>query len=470
MINLIKAELKKIFHKKSFWVVTFIFILYSLLVNGIYKSMNEEFISNDTYSEMDIDIEYINERLGVLDSNNKDEEFVDIMTDKELYELKQKYNTETEHYLIDTFVYELIYDYYNVKYIIQDDVQEKKIKSEIDELLNGLESKDHKVFIEYERENINNKLKNTMDPISKKVLEATLSLNQFRMDNNISYDWNNFRNRAIRNISNNLYEYFNLKDRDNLSDTDKETLKYLKSEILQNKYALENNQDINNESTLRGVLMNFTSEFGLFILIFVILISGSIVSEEFNKGTIKSLLTKPFKRSTILTSKYLVIIMLLPLIILGMFIINLMIGGLFFGFSSLDIPVVIYDSVKEILITENIFLYNLKLILSILPMYLVLETLCFGISTVMASTSSAVTLTFLFYLVGNIVPNLYKVYKIKALKAFVSLHWDFSYLVNLESNPYGIQTLMSLGIVLIYLVVILCITYAYFIKKDVKNI
>ena len=40
MINLIKGEIKKIFHKKSFLVVTVIFILYCILVNVLYKTID----------------------------------------------------------------------------------------------------------------------------------------------------------------------------------------------------------------------------------------------------------------------------------------------------------------------------------------------------------------------------------------------------------------------------------------------
>ena len=40
MIRLIKGELKKIFHKKSFYIVSIIFILYCILTNVLYKNMN----------------------------------------------------------------------------------------------------------------------------------------------------------------------------------------------------------------------------------------------------------------------------------------------------------------------------------------------------------------------------------------------------------------------------------------------
>ena len=55
----------------------------------------------------------------------------------------------------------------------------------------------------------------------------------------------------------------------------------------------------------------------MFILIFSVIVAGTIVSNEFQKGTIKLLLTRPYSRNKILLSKYIVsIISILIFIIL----------------------------------------------------------------------------------------------------------------------------------------------------------
>ena len=91
-------------------------------------------------------------------------------------------------------------------------------------------------------------------------------------------------------------------------------------------------------------------------------------------------------------------------------------------------------------------------------------------STITTSTSAAITITFLFYLVSEVIKNLALIYNLSILKAFVSVHWDFSYLVNYYNNPFKFEPIHSLLIVLGYISVILCLTYLYFSKKDVKNI
>ena len=96
--------------------------------------------------------------------------------------------------------------------------------------------------------------------------------------------------------------------------------------------------------------------------------------------------------------------------------------------------------------------------------------MAFFISIVTLSTSAATTITFLLYLLGNVLNNLASIYKISIFKYVVSLHWDFSYLVNRIPNPYGYSFSFSLIIIGIYLFIILCLSYLIFIKKDVKNI
>ena len=60
-----------------------------------------------------------------------------------------------------------------------------------------------------------------------------------------------------------------------------------------NKYYIENNIRNIKDYDNRYILVNLLNEYELFILIFIIMISGSIVSDEFNKGTIKLLFNSP---------------------------------------------------------------------------------------------------------------------------------------------------------------------------------
>ena len=186
----------------------------------------------------------------------------------------------------------------------------------------------------------------------------------------------------------------------------------------------------------------------LFILIYVIMIAGSIVSEEYTRGTIKSMFTKPYKRRTILTSKLLVVILFVPVIMLFMSLIEILIGGIILGFDSLSVPVVLY--IHDTLITYPVLGYLASLLLSGIAMYLVIGIVAFMISTITLSTSAAITISFLFYLLANVVSNLALVYDLPVFHLFVSLYWDFSYLVTGSSSPFGVSIGTSVLVILGY--------------------
>ena len=469
MINLIKGEIKKIFHKKSFLVVTVIFILYCILVNVLYKT-----IDNSSPEDYLITIEKSTlEEQNLILNREKESELKTYLENKsllELFDLRASYHSLNSKYLLDKYIYNLLLSKNEAIYLLKDQKKVTTIEQEISNYITHIDEHDEDYFTNLELSNLEKLKSETTDVIALSRYDAKIKLNKYRLENKVPYNPSNYLHQALDFINTNLFEYQNLEAMEVLTKAEQKRQTFLKENILKNEYILKNKLDINNNATLRGSLINFASEFSIFILIYIILISGPIVSEEFNKGTIKNLLTLPFKRSKILLSKYLTVILMLPLIIIAMFLINLIIGTIIFGPSSLSIPIVLYHHTKEIITIENVFSYNFKLLLSVVPEYLTLATFSFALSTITCQTSSAVTLTFMLYLIGNIIRTLYLTYQIKILKFFISLHWDFSYLVNLTPNEFKIKPLVSLSIVVLYIIVILCLTFIYFHKKDVKNI
>lgn len=467
MIRLIKAELKKILHKKSFYIVTILFILYALLTNVIYKDMNEYKLSDEF-----IDITDLENEIKDLDLNNQEDLaiYISNITNIEIEKLVKNSKNSNQVYLIRKHLTPVIEEINENKYSLKDNNRIVELEIEKNNILTKINNNDWQYFANNRIEELKEKIAISQDKESKERLGIYLSLGEYRLKNNISYDQNNYLNNAIEDIEIDLVEYRNLKNKTNLTKDEKERLDNLESMFLKNKYILENKEDINNEGTLRAVLRNFTSEFQIFILIYIVMICGSIVSEEFNKGTIKYLLTKPYKRSTILTSKLLSIFILIPIIILMMILIEVIMGGIILGFDSLNIPIIIYNASESVLVKHSCFGYLFMMLLASIPIYLILSILCFSLSTITCSTSAAITITFLFYLISEVVRNLALIYNFKILKAFVSIHWDFTYLINYQNNPFKFKPIISIWIVLGYICVILCLTYTYFVKKDVKNI
>lgn len=464
MIKLIKAELKKLFHKKSFYIVTMLFVLFSVLINVIYKEMALDY-------ENQVDIQEYKERNASLNLNNEEElqEYIYNLTLIETEELKSQCEDSNCKYMIEQFLFPLIEKSYQEKYFNKDDEEYQKSRNEINDYLDKIKLNDWKYFTNLKIEEINYYLTNSTDDITKTRYQEILKLEQYRLEHNIDYG-DSYLNKAILSLEENLFEFYNLKNRSNLTEEEQDRLAYLEENYLTNHYVLDHQKDVNNHTNLQSVLKNFFSEFGLFILIYIVMISGSIVSEEFNKGTIKYLLTKPYKRSTILTSKILTVLLLIPIIVFMMVFIEIVVGGIILGFSSLSIPVLIYQAAAHSLVETSILIYFVQMFLANLPIYIILSVLCFMLSTITTSTSAAITITFLFYLVSNVIANLAIYYPIKIFKAFIALHWDFSYLIHFNSHPYHMETWLSLVVVLLYISVMLCISFCYFNKKDVKNI
>ena len=350
MFKLIKTEFIKIFKKKSFLVVSLIFILYCLFTNLIYLSINSGTLNDPALDIQELEIE--NNKLNL--SNPDDlNQYVSNLTTIALTKYTEKYSHNTQKYLIEHYLKPVISNYYETKYITKETKNLANIEEEITKIENLIAKENWEYFT---NENISHYQKELQKELSlpvKSRYETLLKIAEYRLQNNIPYDETHYLHNALNDIATDITEYYNLKYQENLTKEEQARYTYITKELQINKYIIEHKADIHNNSNLRAILKNFAQEFDLFILIYVIMLSGSIVSEEFNKGTIKFLLTKPYKRSTILTSKLLTVLLAIPLIVLFMLIIELIIGGLIFGFSSLSVPVVIYNAGH--IITYNIF-------------------------------------------------------------------------------------------------------------------
>lgn len=463
MIRLMHNEIIKLIKKKSFYIVTFIFILFCVLTNIVYRT------PLDNYDTTVVNINELEEENASLNLNNSEDLliYVENLTTMEIERLKDEYSSNVQEYLIDHFLYSYVYQMYEDEYILKNQELYMASLGELEDRISYVSDSDWQYFLDERISYLKTRFNET-EGVEKERYERLLELANYRKENNIPYDDHNYLHNSLEFLEENMVEYINLLNDDDLTSEEKSRLEFLEEEMSIHEYVIETEQDILNDHTLRAVLTNFSGEFGLFILIYVIMVAGSIVSEEYQRGTIKNLLTKPFRRSTILSSKLLVVILFIPLIMLFMSIIEILIGGLILGFDSLFVPVVQY--VNGGLETYSVLGYLFSLLFASLPIYLIVGILAFMLSTITASTSAAITISFLFYLMFNVISNLAALYDFWIFKFFVSLYWDFSYLVTSSPSPFGVSISTSVFVILIYIFIMLCITYVTFGKKDVKNI
>lgn len=474
-MKLVKNELYKILHKRSTKIFLVIAIMFVILINVIYRYSDDLLTYSTTYYEdYDMALNYVsdyeNNSIGDKELYNYYKSFIDT------YDLANNFDSNSwqyQKYMED--YWSLLQDYYRVQ---DEGLDTTNLFNELEELKTNIENDNWEYFVQKDINNINENIeyiKNTLNDPSLNnneklnyekelfVLEEQVKLNEYRLEKGIEYG-NDYLNNAIDAINSSLYGMAEYKYSNDTDST--ETVK----SYYENWYILDEEVDTNNANTLRSVFINFFSEYSFLILIFSIMIAGGIVSDEFNKGTIKSLLIVPHKRSKILFAKYISIIIMI-LVIIGVLIVSeLLIGGILMGFSSLSIPVVVYNITDSALEIINIFGYLGLQILANLPQIILLATLAFACSVIVNSTAFSIVIPFCGIIASELINAFAYAYDIKILNYFVTTNWDFTVYLFGGTSIYGNSVLHAIIVCLVYLLIMLVVTFIVFKRKDIKNI
>ena len=474
-MKLVKNELYKILHKRSTKIFLVIAIMFVILINVIYRYSDDLLIFSTTYYEdYDMALNYVsdyeNNSIGDKELYNYYKSFIDT------YDLANNFDSNSwqyQKYMED--YWSLLQDYYRVQ---DEGLDTTNLFNELEELKTNIENDNWEYFVQKDINNINENIeyiKNTLNDPSLNnneklnyekelfVLEEQVKLNEYRLEKGIEYG-NDYLNNAIDAINSSLYGMAEYKYSNDTDST--ETVK----SYYENWYILDEEVDTNNGQTLRSVFINFFSEYSFLILIFSIMIAGGIVSDEFNKGTIKSLLIVPHKRSKILLAKYISIIIMILLIIGVLIVSELLIGGILMGFSSLSIPVVVYNITDSALEIINIFGYLGLQILANLPQIILLATLAFACSVIVNSTAFSIVIPFCGIIASELINAFAYAYDIKILNYFVTTNWDFTVYLFGGTSIYGNSLLHAIIVCLVYLLIMLVVTFIVFKRKDIKNI
>lgn len=481
-----KNELIKIFKKKSIYITLFVILAFVILTNCIYKF----FYYTGNYEEYsDTYIQYNKEEIAKLDPNKPSDTkmYIDLKTTLDIYDMKQKYEANSwQRSVLSEQVGSQISERNTYLYGENKDSQKvAKIEEEINQTLTKLDQGDWRYFAKNDLEEAKTKLKNleeqkakTEDKQELQSLEIGIQnakvdeeVAQIRMDKDIPYG-NDFRNKALNTYQseakNVINRESNTQELDYAGKQDKNN-SIEKREI--SRYIIENNVDINKSNDVRGILKNLFNEYGLFIIVMIVMIAGTIVSEEFNKGTIKLLLVKPYDRRKILLAKFITVLIMILFSIAVVVIMELIVGGIIFGWNSLSIPILQYNFDTQNLENIHIFTYLGIEILTQLPKLVLLATLAFSCSTLFTNSAVAIAIPLLGYMSADMINMLVIQYKVEFMKFFVSLNWDFKeYLFGKLPTMEGLTLGFSIIICSLYFVAMLIPTFIAFKKKNIKNI
>ena len=493
MINLIRNELTKISKKKGIYITLLVTLGFMILVNVVYKVMPNAY-NNDLSGQ----IKFYEEQLKNLDIKKaEDAEIYEIYkVELDLAKLIQKYGGESswQAEIIRQNGRPLISEIVRYRDILQNEAEYQKSNKKYEILVEKLDKNDWKYFANENLKEIEQSLeeqnkakslstnKAEINQIENQIkqLEIEKQILKWRLEKDICYG-HDYKNQCLSTYKSANSIIMSYEENSNIineqNDNDKE--KYIEKQnyydalekVNISKYDIENGTNRGETNTARGVLLNVISEFEMFIIIMCVMIAGTIVSEEFSKGTVKLLLIKPYKRRTILTSKFITSIIMLIIVMTLVIFMQFIVGGIIHGFDSYQEPAMIYNHDSNKLEEMSIIKYLALQAIGKMPIYILLLTLAFSISTIFANSALAIAITLLGSMSSSMINMLAEQFNLTWIKFFVTPNWDLTqYFFGRLPGIQGLTMGFSITIIAIYMIVMLVPTYILFKKKNIKNI
>ena len=482
MISLIQNELKKIFKKKSLIITLLVTLAFIILTNVIYKID----YGNSYYDYIEEEISFYEEQLKTIDPIKDKDLYAEYKTQVDVYKLVKKYDEKSwQAQIIQSEMRSCISNINYFTYQEKNEAELKAAKAKYDEYIKRLDTDDWRYFAEEELKEKNAKideLKKEQEKTTNKLeikelqnqirgYEISRQIATWRLEKNIPYG-NDYKNNCLNSYMVAMedirsYDFGEIEKNHNSKKQyyeDQETAAI-------NKYDIENGTTVGDTSSAKGILLSTFDEYEIFLIVMFMMTAGVIVSEEFSKGTIKLLLIKPYKRSTILASKFITSIIVAIIVIILVILMQFVVGGLIQGFDSFKDPTIIYDhtinNVKQI----NTIQYLAMQALGKAPMYILLMTLAFAFSTIFTNSALAITISLLGYMGSSVINMLALNLKLNWIKYFVTPNWNLTeYFWGGIPTFEGITLPFSIAIIVIYMVIMLVPTFIIFQKKNIKNI
>lgn len=474
MISLIKNELIKIFHKKGLYI-------YGIIILAIFSLMIvfDKFVN---INETSLDMIYETREKGLenYDLSNKDEIewYVDEKNLIDTYKLKKGYDSNSaEYYYIENTIYETIMAMNRAKYIEKDEEQYEMYKTQYDEQVKRLDNFDWKVDVlkekeayELEIEELNNSNDNS-ETVSVRIKELNFKLDgiEYRLKNDVAPSFSNASMLVDNYVSNAIqYESIN-KDESKLLNNEELMQKRMVERAYNiTKYKIDNNIVPDDDMTMQEDFYSEIESSTMFYVIAMVIIAGGIFAEEFNKGTIKQLLVRPFTRAQIYVSKVIAVFVALFISILVFCVLVFIYDFIQYGdISSFLNPIIDYSFKTGEIIKYNTFSYVCLRLIAILPQLIILTLVCIFTGIVSTSTVGAVISVFGLQFVNGLVSSFVS----EKITSFLPMNcWDFTSFLTygVSSNKYGTLG-SSLFICVLTMIALYILGRMLFGKKDIKN-
>lgn len=387
------------------------------------------------------------ERLSQLDYKNPKDyaEYIEVKTNLEVAELCNEFKDDSwQCEIIQSYVSPVIREYNQYKYSIEDKSQddlkkEEELKQEYDELAKKLKSDDWRYFANKNKDEIQSQINATKETLAtiednsaKKEIEEQMKQYEmqmqcvnWRLEKDIPYGTNYLSNQINMYSNYSMYSMENETNLENKHSQKREKQRYIEKANLA-KYDIENMSYTGDSNNAKGMLEDTFESYEMIIIVVIVMIAGVMISEEFNKGTIKLLLVRPYKRNKILLAKFITSILMIFITIVFVILVQALIGGIIYGFDSFNIPVTRYNFNDNTVISMNVFKYLALIAITKLPIYILITTLSFAFSTLTCNSAVAIALPLLGYMGSSMINMIAESYNLNWVRFFVTPNWDLS--------------------------------------------
>ena len=245
-------------------------------------------------------------------------------------------------------------------------------------------------------------------------------------------------------------------------DRPAEDIEYFQGRISILDYHLEHNIRTDAGTMWDGI--NGSAELIVLITVFTVIIAGDSLAGEFTTGTIKLLLIRPASRLKILISKYLSMLMFGILLLVILFIVSVLINGLLYQFSDMNLPLVALDAdghvIEQSMVANLWKTYLLNCISTIM-----FVTMAFMISSAFRSSTMAIGFSIFAMFGGFILLELLQRYEWSKYLLFANI--DLTQY--LSGRPYqdGMTMTFSITMLAIYYIGFNLVSWLVFTKRDV---
>lgn len=473
MLNLIKNEYAKLFHKKSTYLLLaglLLAIIALPLLSKYIKNSNIYFYST-TYEE---EIHWAKE------SGDK--------VSAEMYTKAEELEIPIEDFFNNSLNWkvsalnELYYNYWEYAYNSENDTsltetEKDNYKTLFENGLKYVEDNDWKGYYQYKIDTINND--SALSAIEK---ENNIYVYQYMLDKNIDPGSDSWQGDVLATYSSSktLYDTMLAAKESGEYYSEKDFISARNSMLIA-KYRLDNNinaaiyEGSEEEIAYSSDIYIYTGELfnnmkngvGLLIIVLIIIIiaAGNIISKEFSQGTIKFLLINPVKRSKIFWSKYITVFSYALLLTLATFVLETIMSLIVFGGSEFGTKLLLVEGGKVIAQSGIIFIFG-RFMLAFIEIVIAF-TIAFMISSLFRNSALAIALSMIIYFVGSTACEIAAMFNLDFFRYTIFATQDMTSIVNGKSMFLHLTPVFASVVIVIHLVLLLLTAHDAFTKKNV---